>query len=94
MKEPKFKIIAYHKADIVCEFTVETDGLSYLVIYGQHINGGFCAIPNHSIACEMSVPEDTYYNYEALKRSGISENDARSIAAAILEASNCKKDRS
>lgn len=94
MKEPKFKIIAYHKADIVCEFTVETDGLSYLVIYGQHINGGFCAIPNHGIACEMSVPEDTYYNYEALNRSGINKNDARAIAMAIKEAANIEKERS
>lgn len=86
MKTPEYKIIAYHKADVVCEFTVETDGFSYLVIYGTHINGCFCAIPNHGIACEMSVPEDTFYNHQSLERHGISDHDAKAIAAAIMEA--------
>lgn len=86
MKTPEYKIITYHKANVVCEFTVETDGFSYLVIYGKHVNGGFCAIPNHGIACEMSAANDTFYNYEALKHSGINETDAKAIAAAILEA--------
>lgn len=85
MKDPEYKVIAHHKANVVCEFTVETDGFSYLVIYGNHVNGSFCAIPNHGIACEMSAPSDTFYNYESLKHQGISEHDAKAIAAAIRE---------
>lgn len=86
MKDLDYEIIAHHKASTVCEFDVETGGLSYLVIYGKHVNGGFCAIPNHGIACEMSESSDIFYNYQALKRHGISDHDAKAIAAAILEA--------
>lgn len=85
MNSPEYKIIAKHKANVVCEFTVETDGFSYLVIYGTHVNGSFCAIPNHGIACEMTDPSDIFYNYQSLKRHGISEHDAKAIAAAIRE---------
>lgn len=85
MKTPEYKIIARHIASVVCEFTVETDGFSYLVIYGRHVNGGFCAIPNHGISCEMGSPEDTFYNCEKLERAGVSSYAAKSIAAAILE---------
>jgi hypothetical protein len=85
VKTPEYKIIARHIASVVCEFTVETDGFSYLVIYGNHVNGGFCAIPNHGIACEMTDPSDIFYNYQSLKHHGISEHDAKSIAAAIRE---------
>lgn len=93
MKTPEFKIIARHKASVVCEFTVETDGFSYLVIYGNHVNGGFCAIPNHGIACEMSVPEDVFYNRQSLKRQGINDHDAKAIAAAILDTTSCAANR-
>ena len=86
MKNSEYMITAYHTASAVCEFTVETDGFSYLVIYGTHVNGCFCTIPNHGIACEMSVPEDIFYNHQSLKRHGISDHDAKAIAAAILEA--------
>ena len=80
-----YNILGRYQAQALCEFTLETDGLSYLVIYGTHINGGFCAIPNHGIACEMGMPSDTFYNYESLTRLGVSPAGAKAIAAGIWE---------
>lgn len=85
MKTPDYAIVGRYKVQALCEFTLETDGLSYLVIYGTHINGGFCAIPNHGISCEMGTPSDTFYNYEALTRQGLCTGTAKAIAAAIWE---------
>lgn len=82
-----YKIVCTHPAKVEFEITVEVNGNSYLVIYGKHVNGGFCCIPNWGVACEMSDPEDTFYNQEALMRCKISKNYAKAIAAAIRDRS-------
>ena len=52
-----------YKARVIFESNIcPGNGFSYLVIYGRHVNGYFCAIPNLSIACEMTNPEDVLYN--------------------------------
>ena len=77
----------YH-AEALFEITVDVNGHSYLVIYGKHINGGFCCIPNWNVACEMSDPSDTFYNAEALQRCKIPKNYAKAIANAIRDRSS------
>lgn len=67
------------------EFNVDADGLSFLVIYGTHINGGFCCIPNWQYGCEMSTPDDTFYNTEMLSRS-FEPAIAKAIAYGIRDA--------
>lgn len=72
-----------YKASVLCEISVDAHGYNFLVLYGKHINGGWCAIPNHGISCEMSDADDTFYNAEALIHRGLSVKTARAVAAAI-----------
>lgn len=67
------------------EFSVDIDGTNYLVIYGTHINGGWCAIPSHSISCEIGNPMDIFYNTERLSAVGIDQAAAIIIAGAIKD---------
>ena len=82
------KIVGNYKADCQMEISVDSNGSNFLLLYGQHINGYWCCIPNWRIGCEMSDPSDTFYNREALERCGISKRNASDIAAAIKEAAD------
>lgn len=42
------------------EISIDTHGLNFLCIVGRHINGGFVAIPNWSIAAELARGEQGY----------------------------------
>lgn len=84
----EYDIVSYNQATAHFEISVNVDGFNYMVIYGSHFGGGFCAIPNHGIACEMGFPEDTFYNKESLMHHGLSPKTARSLACAIRDASN------
>lgn len=77
--------IVKFEASVIFEATIDTCGSCYLVIYGRHINGYFCAIPNFGISCEMAEPSDTFYNTERLIGVGIGERSARELAKAIKE---------
>ena len=59
--------IVKFEATVLFEATIDTCGSCYLVIYGRHVNGYFCAIPNFGISCEMAEPNDTFYNMERLR---------------------------
>lgn len=78
-----YNISARYKASVLCEISVDVDGLHYLVIYGTHINGGWCCIPNWILGCEMGDHTDTFFNTEALVRAGLNTNAAKAIASAI-----------
>lgn len=69
------------------ERTLEIEGVSYLVIYGEHINGGFIAIPNWNICCEAASGSSNistvHYNAERLVLSGLDEETAITIARYI-----------
>ncbi len=87
MKRTQFKVIAR-------EESIDCHGLSFLCIYGKHINGGFVAITNWGVAAELSVHiNDLAYNrsklLEALERSSEvswlpSDEEARSAVARDL----------
>ena len=85
MKELEYNITASFTVKAMFEMSVDVDGSSFLVIYGRHINGGFCCIPNWQIGCEMSVPNDVFYNSGQLMRCELNENVAVAIACAIKE---------
>ena len=85
MKELEYNITASFTAKVMFEMTVEVDGSSFLVIYGRHINGGFCCITNWNISCEMSCTNDVFYNTGQLMRCDINENVAVAIASAIKD---------
>lgn len=70
------------------EISVDVNGHNYLVIYGKHVNGGFCCIPNWCVACEMGEPSDIVYNTEALVKRRVSKKSAKAIASAICAAND------
>lgn len=51
-----YKIERKFKATALCEFSVTIGGFSYLVIFGKHINGYYCCVPNFGWGCEMAEP--------------------------------------
>ena len=64
---------------------VEYHGVHYSVIFGKYVNGGFCAIPNFRVGCELSDFTDTLWNTESLDRALKNEKAATAIAAAIAK---------
>ena len=82
------KISAIYTASVSARFEIsaEIDGSKYLIIYGNHINGGFCCIPDWNIACEMGNPGDTFYNTEKLRQCKVPKARAKGIAEVIREA--------
>lgn len=79
----------------VKEISVAIDGFSYLVIFGKHINGGFCALPQEGISCELSAHDNfsnTGYNAANLNRKFKSMAKARAIAEAIHLAASVHED--
>ncbi len=74
-----------YKADALFEVQFDTCGSNYLLIYGKHINGYYCCIPNFGVSCEMAEPTDTFYNYERLCGAGIDKQAAKDIARIIKQ---------
>lgn len=82
------KIESIYKAKVIFEFSLAISGISYLVIFGQHINGYWCCVTNHGWGCEMTSPCDTRYNRDKLISCGATKQEAIEIANAIQEMSN------
>lgn len=80
-----------YTAKVKFEISIDTNGSNYLVIYGKHINGYFCCIPNWKVSCEMSEPEDVFYNANNLIDAGISEAAAKEIAKDICTYQSSEK---
>ena len=79
----------------VHHLSVEFNGNSYSVIFGNYVNGSFCCIPTWEAGCELSWDlKDTYWNAsaigEALKNKAIGQVIAEAICiyAEVLEAQN------
>ncbi|MBP3806863.1 MAG: hypothetical protein ILA13_00445 [Eubacterium sp.] len=69
---------------VLFEHSIAVNGCSYLVIFGEHINGGFIAIPNWNICVEASWhSHDTFYNTERLIGAGMDSEVAEAIAEHI-----------
>lgn len=81
----KYKENSRHNAIIMFESSIDIGDWSYLIIFGKHINGYFCAIPNHNISCEMTEPERVIDNFHYLLKAGVDEHIAKSIATAICD---------
>jgi len=69
---------------ILFERSLAIEGFPYLVIYGEHVNGGFICIPNKNIGCEAATfPDSQDYNEEKMTKAGLKESAAREIADYI-----------
>lgn len=72
-----------YKVEALFEVDFNANGSNFLLIYGKHINGYYCCIPNWKIGCEMADPDDTFYNYEKLRGAGLNKADANAVALTI-----------
>ena len=73
----------FFDAKVLFETNISANGYSHLVIYGKHINGYFCCIPDWNVGCEMSDPNDTFWNYESLCKTKLSKRAAKIIVEQI-----------
>lgn len=80
-----FKLGILYQARVLFERTVNTKGEAYLVIFGWHINGYFCCVPNIGWGCEMAEANDVLYNMNSLIQCGADFEVAQSIAEAIKQ---------
>lgn len=66
------------------EHSIEVNGMTYLVIFGTHVNGGFICIPNHNWGCEASdYANSAGYNAGKLIEAGATKEVAKAIAEYI-----------
>ena len=92
----QYEIENIFKAECISEISVAVNGYSYLVIFGTHINGGFCCIPARGVGCELSSHEhfgDVYYNAERIGKVLKNKTEGRCIAEAIRGAALYEDDR-
>lgn len=73
----------FFEAHILFETNIAANGYNHLVIYGKHVNGYFCCIPDWNVGCEMAEPNDTYWNYQSLCKTGLNQSDAKIIVQEI-----------
>lgn len=82
-----FKLGRQYEASALFKGIISFPGREmYTVIYGEHINGYFCCIPDHGIGCEMAEPTDLFYNTRSLVSCGLDENTAKGISESIKQA--------
>ncbi len=69
------------------EFTLDTNGYSFHIIYAKQINGWFIAIPNWGICTEAASPANVGWNAEQLEdcKDETVATNATEIAEAIKE---------
>lgn len=68
------------------EFTVDTDGLSFGIIFGECESGHYIAIPQYGVCVPAANPDDPFYNRERLSGCGneFVRDNAGTLAAAIM----------
>ncbi len=68
------------------EFVVETDGLSFGIIFGECESGYYIAIPQYGVCVPAAKPEEPFYNYERLLNCAneFVRDNAKTLAAAIM----------
>lgn len=74
------------------EFTVETDGMAFGIIFGECALGHFIALPQYGVSVPAGAATDTHYNYERLHgcKNQFVKDNAKTLAVAI--AAYCGKD--
>lgn len=82
-----FKLETNYNANVLFETSVAVNGQSYLVIYGEHINGNFCCVPAYGWGCEMAEPSEVFYNSRSLVNCGAPKDVADALAKAIAQRS-------
>lgn len=96
MAKVNWEIENFFDAKCIREMSVAVNGNSYLVIFGTHINGGFCCIPGWSAGCELSSHDhfgDVGYNADRIGKALKNKTVGRCIAEAINIVASYKDER-
>ena len=68
------------------EFFIEMGEYRYLIMFGLHKNGYFCAMPNRNSICDIGAPDEVEYNKRNIfMECGVKPDVATTIAEAIRE---------
>ena len=67
------------------ETMISCEGFRYHLIYGQHSHGYYLVIPEWNIGCEMSDCNDTFWNTESLRKTGLTERTVHKIVNTLKE---------
>ena len=67
------------------ETMISCEGFRYNLIYGQHSYGYYLVIPEWNIGCEMSDCNDTFWNTESLRKTGLTERTVHKIVNTLKE---------
>ena len=67
------------------ETMISCEGFRYHLIYGQHSYGYYLVIPEWNIGCEMSDCNDTFWNTESLRNTGLTERTVHKIVNTLKE---------
>ena len=87
------KIRNTYEATNVHEFSVDWNGFNFLVVYGEHINGWFIAIPNWNKCTEAGEPSNVDYNATKIAQTHIHDIAPTYLAQAIKEHWESVKER-
>ena len=67
------------------ETMISCEGFRYHLIYGQHSYGYYLVIPEWNIGCEMSDCNDTFWNTESLRKTGLTERTVHKSVNTLKE---------
>ena len=73
------------------ELDVNGRGTYFKIIVGSHSYGNFITIPNHDLGCELSALDDTFWNYERIKRH-LKAIDATTVVSALSHLASLKSE--
>ena len=67
------------------ETMISCEGFRYHLIYGQHSYGYYLVNPEWNIGCKMSSCNDTFWNTESLRKTGLTERTVHKIVNTLKE---------
>lgn len=65
------------------EISIDYNGFNYLIIFGEHDNGGYFAIINHGVCGELASYNDTFWNSESIGNAVGNYDVGKTLAEAI-----------
>lgn len=65
------------------EISVNYNGMNYLIVFGEHVNGGYFAIINHGVCGELATFKDIFWNTESISKAVKDYETGKVLALAI-----------
>ena len=78
----KSSIIGVYNASAQ-EISIDYNGSNYLIVFGEHVNGGYFAIINHGVCGDLAGLKDVDYNAESIGNAVKNYDTGKILALAI-----------